>query len=208
MIRPNELHLNVASARDLLDDRLSPLSGRSLHPDAVNALRSQAEQCRLNLPLQVAIELAETDVSLAVAVRETIATHFQAEADDAERDIRRIFQQGALSSCVGLLFAAALRSVGHVLGHLEISQVSDALGESLTVFSWVAMWRPAELLLYEHLPVRRRRRIARALAEADVVVRIREEPASPHHQPPHHQPPRHPPSGHVGDAIADLPMAS
>lgn len=200
MTRPNEIHLNVASARDLLDDRSSPLSGRSLHPDAVHVLRSQAEQCRLNVPLQVAIELAETDVSLAAAIRETIAQHFRAEVDESDRDLQRIFRQGGISSGVGLLFAAALRSVGHAIGHLEISQVSDALGESLTVFSWVAMWRPAELLLYEHLPVRRRRTIARALADADIVVRIREDVESPSHQP----------SAPVADsvAIADLPVAS
>ena len=45
-----------------------------------------------------------------------------------------------------------------------------AVSESLTVFAWVAMWRPAELLLYEHWPVRRKRRLAQRLAQAEVVL--------------------------------------
>ena len=44
--------------------------------------------------------------------------------------------------------------------------------ESLTLIAWVALWRPAELLLYEHWPVRRQRQLARRMidAGADAVV--------------------------------------
>ncbi|MEM6445301.1 MAG: hypothetical protein AAFY57_01470 [Cyanobacteria bacterium J06642_2] len=171
----NAIYLDIASAQALLAGHDSPLKGSSLHPDAIAKLRLQAEQNRSALPLHIELELAEADVAFATAIRNAIGEHFQAEAEDASQEIRRIFCNGGVASCVGLLFASVLRGIGHALGSLELSQVSDALGESLTVFSWVAMWRPAELLLYEHLPVRRRRNLARALAEADIIVRVREE---------------------------------
>lgn len=174
----NAIHLDVASARALLADSDSPLRGSSLHPDAIARLRLQAEQHRSGLPLHIIIELAQEEVASAASIRTAIREHFQSEAEDAGQEIRQIFCNGGVASCVGLLFAAVLRGVGQALGSLEISQVSDALGESLTVFSWVAMWRPAELLLYEHLPVRRRRNLARAIAEADVIVRVRDEAVS------------------------------
>jgi hypothetical protein len=43
--------------------------------------------------------------------------------------------------------------------------------ESLVIFGWVAMWRPAETFLYDWLPITRRRRLFRRLAEAEVEVR-------------------------------------
>jgi hypothetical protein len=43
-----------------------------------------------------------------------------------------------------------------------------AITESLIIVYWVILWRPAELLLYEHFPARRRRKAARALARSDL----------------------------------------
>jgi hypothetical protein len=37
----------------------------------------------------------------------------------------------------------------------------------MIIVAWVAIWSPAELLLYAHLPVRRRRNLAQALARRE-----------------------------------------
>jgi hypothetical protein len=43
--------------------------------------------------------------------------------------------------------------------------------ESLAIFGWVAMWRPAETFLYGWVPITRQRRVLRQLSGATVEVR-------------------------------------
>lgn len=62
------------------------------------------------------------------------------------------------------------------IGRGEGEEQGEALfraiaSESLVVFGWVAMWRPAEIFLYDWLPITRRRRLFRRLAAAEVEVR-------------------------------------
>jgi len=47
----------------------------------------------------------------------------------------------------------------------------EFLSRGLVIVAWVALWRPAELLVYDHLPLRKQRKLARKAAEADVVLR-------------------------------------
>ena len=42
------------------------------------------------------------------------------------------------------------------------------LTEGLTVFAWVALWRPGELLLYEWYPFKRDARLFRKLERCEV----------------------------------------
>ena len=43
--------------------------------------------------------------------------------------------------------------------------------ESLIIIGWVVIWRPAEMFLYDWVPILRRRKLYRRLAEADVEIR-------------------------------------
>lgn len=52
----------------------------------------------------------------------------------------------------------------------EAGKLMLGVRESLTIFAWVAMWRPAELWLYAHLPERHWRRLARRLSAAKVRI--------------------------------------
>ncbi|MEI8311832.1 MAG: hypothetical protein WCH98_13855 [Verrucomicrobiota bacterium] len=54
---------------------------------------------------------------------------------------------------------------------LSIQVRSEFLSRGLVIVAWVALWRPAELLVYDHLPLRKQRKLARKAAEADVVLR-------------------------------------
>ena len=44
----------------------------------------------------------------------------------------------------------------------------SVLVEGLTVFAWVALWRPGELLLYEWYPFKRDARLFRKLEESEI----------------------------------------
>ena len=40
--------------------------------------------------------------------------------------------------------------------------------ELFIILGWVALWRPAELLLYEWFPIRKKTRLFERLAESDI----------------------------------------
>jgi hypothetical protein len=68
-----------------------------------------------------------------------------------------------------------------VLSEVFVMQLSpgDArriLHEGLVIVSWVALWRPIELVLYDFWPVRERRQIIERLRDAEVSLRVGEVP--------------------------------
>jgi hypothetical protein len=54
-----------------------------------------------------------------------------------------------------------------------------ALREGLVILAWVAMWRPADLLLYDTLPFRRERRVLSNLIVAPIELRRGTGPPPP-----------------------------
>lgn len=84
--------------------------------------------------------------------------------EDAEKELGEIFRNGRVSLFVGFLAVGLLMGITELLLLVgEGSATVRAITESLIIVYWVILWRPAELLLYEHFPTRRRLRAARAL---------------------------------------------
>jgi hypothetical protein len=44
------------------------------------------------------------------------------------------------------------------------------VGQGFVIAGWVAMWQPAEILLYDWWPFRRDMRIYHQIADADIVI--------------------------------------
>jgi hypothetical protein len=74
------------------------------------------------------------------------------------------------------MVVAPLLAGSEAILFLGNGRLVTTLSESMIIFAWVAMWSPAELLLYAHLPVRRHRNLAQALARAGVVLRSSDSP--------------------------------
>ncbi|MET3891383.1 hypothetical protein ABIE41_002459 [Bosea sp. OAE506] len=80
------------------------------------------------------------------------------------RDGRRAFLIGfvGLALCLGISFA---------LTKVFDGPFARIVQESLVIIGWVVIWRPAEMFLYDWLPLLRRKRLYRRLAEARVSVK-------------------------------------
>lgn len=167
---PHTLQLPVVSVQSLLDTAGSALAAPHLHPDAVAMLMSMADQAPRNTPFRLEFSVPLQDTSRVDEVQQAVAAQFTRVQEDAGRQLARILRNGRFAAVVGLVFVVVLLSAAQTAIHLSKEQLVHAVSESLTVFAWVAMWRPAELLLYDHWPVRRQRRLARQLALADVVL--------------------------------------
>jgi hypothetical protein len=68
-----------------------------------------------------------------------------------------------LAVCIGL--GQVLRTA------LPESALGRLLAEGITIFGWVANWRPAEILLYDIWAVRRRVNLYRRLADAQIELK-------------------------------------
>jgi hypothetical protein len=76
---------------------------------------------------------------------------------------RGYFAAGPLS-----LSTAAMLMVQLMKRYLPPVTAVFVLTEGLTVFAWVALWRPGELLLYEWYPFKRDARLFRKLERCEV----------------------------------------
>ena len=114
-------------------------------------------------------DVAFADAACADAIATRVHTHFARVAQRHALQIRDIFRFARVSTAVGLLCVVVLLACAQAIPD-DAGKLLNGVRESLNIFAWVAMWRPAELWLYAHLPERHWRRLALRLARATVSV--------------------------------------
>ena len=74
---------------------------------------------------------------------------------------------GRLALAIGVLILAACLALAWLLEHrYPDAATSFVLREGLVIVGWVALWRPAEIFLYDWLPHARRRKLCRRLLQS------------------------------------------
>lgn len=140
-----------------------------LPPELSRAMLDWARTVESGRPLEIHFVVAGTTSAAkrdaAIAVRE----HFLRSAGEHTQKIRDIFRYARVTSVVGLLVLVLLLATAQAIPD-EAGRLAAAMRESLTIFAWVAMWKPADLWLYAHWPERYWRRQALRLAEARICV--------------------------------------
>ena len=114
-------------------------------------------------------DVAFADAACADAIATRVHTHFARVAQRHALQIRDIFRFARVSTAVGLLCVVVLLACAQAIPD-DAGKLLNGVRESLNIFAWVAMWRPAELWLYAHLPERHWRRLALRLVQARVSV--------------------------------------
>jgi hypothetical protein len=140
-----------------------------LSPELSRAMLDWARTVESGRPLEIhfvtagATSTATHDA--AIAVRE----YFLRLAEEHTQKIKDIFRYARVTSVVGLLVLAVLLATAQAIPD-DAGRLAAAIRESLTIFAWVAMWKPADLWLYAHWPERYWRRQALRLVEARICV--------------------------------------
>ncbi|WP_172201291.1 hypothetical protein [Niveibacterium sp. COAC-50] len=171
---PNCLRLEMRSVAALLAPDDSPFAGPALHADVAERLLDEADSKRGNVPLRIEFVVDEDRPGDVQRVVKALRRHFEDEALAATRDLSRVMRSGRIATVIGLLVVAILLGFANTIDPDSTSRFARAVRESLTIFAWVAMWRPAELLLYDHMPIRRRRALSLRLAAAPVSLIARD----------------------------------
>ncbi|MDG3066690.1 hypothetical protein ACFQ4M_04085 [Thauera mechernichensis] len=166
-------HIDVALASpQALFDPNCALIPSELHPQIADMLMGAARTADEHKSLLVRIQCPTADAPSAEVVARIMHAHFTARARQHDQQIRDIFRFARVSSVLGLACVVVLLACAQAIPD-DASKLMLGVRESLNIFAWVAMWRPAELWLYAHLPERHWRRLALRLAAAEVSVEKR-----------------------------------
>ena len=152
----------------------SPFNEKDLDDDAEDYIVSWARELPQRSPLRLVIHLDNPPSSGEVGQVETAIRHFfNYKAELSRLAFMQLMRQGRTSLVIGLLFMAACLGTAQILAHYHPANLFlEILRESLTVGSWVSLWRPLEIYLYGWWPLRNTWQLYRKMSRLTVEFRI------------------------------------
>ena len=151
------IEVRVAELRQLFDEiDPSPFQERDLDPKAVEFIVAWSRDLPASAPLALVVHLerAAGPPEEAALLRDAIATFFRQRALGVRRQLRELFRRGRTSLAIALVFLAGSIAASDALAmSFPDAHLSGVLREGLLIIGWVAMWRPAEVFLYDWWPI-------------------------------------------------------
>lgn len=142
--------------KQLFDSRdPAPFRDRDLDDDAAAYVFEAFEELGRHDGAKLVLHLAEGRAASLEpeAFRDAVHAHYENEQQLVRGRMRRVFRQARRALVIGVSFLALCTLLAHNLpSHTE--GVAPAFArEGLTIFGWVALWRPIDLLLYSWWPL-------------------------------------------------------
>lgn len=154
-----ELHLHAPlQLFDLRDP--APFHDRDLADDAVAYLLAAMEDLRRTKSVEFRFIFAckrdESNLS-AEEIEKAIRAHFRYEHDRELRQLAASRRQGFQRLFVALpVLATALAIAARLEHYAQTHTAWKVVREGLTIFGWVALWNPIEMLLFSGRPIHER----------------------------------------------------
>ncbi|MGW9330773.1 hypothetical protein [Bosea sp. NPDC055594] len=150
-----------------------PFRERDLSSEAEQYIVEWAEELPKKQPIEIVVHLqsAGSAPDPAAYIPAAITGWFRARERDQARAIRQLFRDGRLAFLIGLAGLALCMALVWLLTQTFEGPFTRVIQESLVIVGWVVMWRPAEMFLYDWLPLLRQKTLFRRLADATVTVR-------------------------------------
>ena len=150
-----------------------PFREGDLSADAEQYIVEWAQDLPKDEPIGIVIHLqsqqpeGKPGPDLAMA----ITSWFDAKARAEARALRELFRDGRLAFVIGFLMLALCLFLSWLLTQGMEGPFARVLQESFIIVGWVVIWRPAEMFLYDWLPLVRRRKLFQRLADAQVTIK-------------------------------------
>ena len=159
-----------------------PFRERDLDKDAEAYIVGWARELPRKDPVKIIIHLPTTEAATkqAAMLGDAIKRYFANRADAGRLEINELFRVGRRSLAIGACVLAVCLLLGQaVSGRLGTGYVGRFIEESLIIIGWVANWKPMEIMLYDWLPLKRRRDLYTRLAHADFALKPFDESTGP-----------------------------
>jgi hypothetical protein len=151
-----------------------PFREKDLDKDAEEFIVSWARELPADQPLTIVLHLPEAQASLPEAseLKAALTRYFDYRAEVISRELKELFRIGRRALAIGLaVLSFCIIMSQAVAASLKSHPLERVIEESLTIFGWVANWRPIEIFLYDWWPIVRRRNLYRRLSAARVELR-------------------------------------
>ncbi len=112
--------------------------------------------------------------ALAADLQPALEHYYERLAVSARRRLRDQIRYGQLALLGGIAIFLLSMTARGVLSRILGGVVPRLLDEGLIILAWLALWRPAESLVYGWIPLFRERRLYERLAAIRVSVRVEE----------------------------------
>jgi len=139
---------------------------------------------------------------LASDLQAAVEHYYERLAASARRRLRDQMRFSQLALLGGLGIFLLSMTLRQFLARVLQGGAPRMVDEGLIILAWLALWRPAEALVYEWVPLYRHRRLYERLAAIRISVLTELE----HAQPP--RPPAHQPAGPESTATASHPHSA
>ncbi len=160
---------NLAQMFNSLDP--SPFWDRDLDREAAEFIEEEFSDKRGSRHWRLTVHASE-GADLTEDLRSAVGRYYQRMAGSTRRLLREQIRLGQLSllggSAIFLLSMSARRILSTLLPH----GTSRLLDEGLIILAWLALWRPAESLVYGWVPLWRKWKMYQRLAAMRVSVRV------------------------------------
>lgn len=144
---------------------------RMLSPDAEEVIIEEATMASSNDHIHLKIHLHRDEVSRKDEIPTAIHQHFTYRRKKSERQLQKVLQRGWQSLLISIVFLGLLVSLTLVIiKQLPEGGLSLTFREILIILGWVALWRPADFLLYEWRPIKREVNLFHKLEQCKVDI--------------------------------------
>jgi len=162
--------VKVDNVEHLFDNRdPAPFRQRDLDPALVEYLRDAAEDLSGHRLIRLVVWLAKP--CAPKEIEEAMRSHFRDEIERIRRRRRGQRRAGQIALVIAIALVVALLALAQLVSTVVPGSIGAGLKEGLTISSWVVMWRPIEVLIYDWIPRRQERKVLTKILEAPISVR-------------------------------------
>ena len=153
-----------------------PFREKDLSGDAERFIVEWAQELPKDQPIEILIALppGRSDAVAGHDLAAAITGWFSARARSETQAMQVLFRDARLAFAIGLAGLSGCLLLAWILSESAAGPFGRVLQESLIIVGWVVIWRPAEMVLYDWVPMLRRRTLYRRLADSRVIVSQRE----------------------------------
>jgi len=170
--RTLDIRLELADPRELFTaSPPDPLAGRPYAESGVDRILNQlrpkpGRRVRATLVLPPAARSPELEPRCRAALESYCSTKIA----HLRNDDSSLWHEGRATLTRGLLFLAICMLGSHVVGEPKYLHpvLARFLDEGFVIAGWVALWWPLDVLLYQHWPLARERRMYEALKRMEL----------------------------------------
>ena len=164
--------LQLSNAGDIFYHFIIPLSSkRLLNPDVEQVIIEEAESLSPDDGINLVLRITEDQVYNETEIVAAIKRHFEYQHDRAIKEIAASRRLGWKSLVIAILFLLAMYYLSKVVtSWLSNTGWEIPIKEVFMVLAWVALWRPAELLLYEWRPYKRKAKLFDRLSKCKIQI--------------------------------------